>query len=122
MIGPGPAGGDLDEGAVAAAHDLGGGVQQSVTQQLRLSLRKSSVEQDGLGPRQQVSGSQRQLQPDGVDGELTGREPAQPGLFGGANVVLDPGVRAVPGLQKRELPDLSVGCLLYTSPSPRDRS
>ena len=37
----------------------------------------------------------------GVDGELPGREAAQPGLFDRFDPVLDPGVGAVPGLQER---------------------
>jgi hypothetical protein len=109
LVGPGPACGDLDEGAAAAVDDPGGGVEESVAQQFRLGLGQGSVEQDGLGPSDQVGGGQRELQPDSVDRELSGREPAQPGLFGGADAVLDSGVGAVPGLQERKLPLLGVG-------------
>jgi hypothetical protein len=38
VVGPGPAGRDLDEGAAVAAYDPGGGVQQPIAQQLRLGL------------------------------------------------------------------------------------
>jgi len=72
--------------------------QQPVAQQFRLDFGQGCVEQDGLGPRGEVGGGQRELQPDGVDRELAGREPAQSGLFGSPDLVLNPGVGAVPGL------------------------
>jgi hypothetical protein len=49
--------------------------------------------------------------------EFAGREPAQPGLFGGADPVLDPGVGAMPGLQERELSDLGVGGQALVAPA-----
>jgi hypothetical protein len=38
VIGPGPAGDDLDEAASSATDDLGGGVQQPVAEQFRFGL------------------------------------------------------------------------------------
>jgi hypothetical protein len=48
VIGPGPAGGDLDEAASAAADDPDGGVQQPVAEQFRFGLGQLAGEQDRL--------------------------------------------------------------------------
>src|SRR3954454_24218871 len=69
---PGPAGVNLDPGLALAANDPAGGVQQLVAQLLDLNLGEHAVEEDGLGPGDQVGGGQPQLQPDGVDRELAG--------------------------------------------------
>ena len=57
ILRPGPAGGDLDDGAAAAVDDPGGGVEQLVAQQFRLGLGQGSVEQDGLGVLRSLAGS-----------------------------------------------------------------
>ena len=56
-----------------------------------------------LEPGDQVGGDRSDLDPDLVDRELPRWEPAQAGVFGDPDAVLDPGVGAVPGLQEREL-------------------
>ena len=38
LVGPGPAGGEFDDGAAAAVDDPGGGAQQPVTQMLRVTI------------------------------------------------------------------------------------
>jgi hypothetical protein len=64
VIGPGPAGGDLDEGASAATDDPGGGVQQPVAEQFRFGVGQLAGEQDRLGsmrsgPRRSMRGAAR---------------------------------------------------------------
>ena len=50
-----------------------------------------------------------ELQPRLVDLELAGGEPAQAGVLGGLDAVLDAGMGAVPGLQEGDLADGGVG-------------
>jgi hypothetical protein len=57
-----------------------------------------TVQQEALGPGEQVDGGQSQLQPYGVDGEVAGGEPADAGGLAAADAVLDAGVRAVTDL------------------------
>jgi hypothetical protein len=80
---------------VALAVDDRGGVQQLVAQILRFGVGQGAVQENGLGPGDQVGGGDRELQPDLVDGELAGREAARPRLFDGLDPVLDVGVGAV---------------------------
>lgn len=51
-----------------------------------------------------------------VDGELPRREPAQSGVFGVPDAVLDPGVGTVSGFEEGELPDLGVGSERLVAP------
>jgi hypothetical protein len=99
---------DADPDAALSAGDAGGDVQQPVAQRFRLGRGQLAVEQGGLGPGDQVGGGERQLEPDGVDRELPGWEPATAGVFEAADAVLDP-VGAVPGLQLGQLPAGCVG-------------
>jgi len=101
--------GDSQPESALPAGDPGGDVQQPVAQCLGFAAGELAVEQGGLGPGDQVGGQQGELEPGGVEVELAGREPAQPGDLAGADAVLDPGVRPVPGLQVGQLPDLRVG-------------
>ena len=66
-------------------------------------------EQHRLGVGEQVGGDQRQLDPDGVDVFVSGRQVAQAGVLTGSDAVLDPGVRTMSGFQQRGLPAAGVG-------------
>ena len=58
-----------------------------------------TVQEQHLGPGEQVDAGQRELQPCLVDGEDPGGEAAEAGVFAGSDPVLYPGVGAVAGLQ-----------------------
>src|SRR4051794_2345946 len=107
--GPRPAGVDLDPDFALAADDPAGGVQQLVAQLLGLDLGEVAVEEDGLGPGDQVGGGQLHLQPRLVDAEFARREAAHAGLLDRFDPVLDPGVGPVTGLEEGELPAAGVG-------------
>src|SRR3954471_22207568 len=109
LVGPGPVGVDLDPDFALAADDPAGGVQQLVAQLLGLDLGEVAVEEDGLGPGDQVGGGQRHLQPRLVDAEFARREAANAGLLDRFDPVLDPGVGPVTGLEEGELPAAGVG-------------
>src|SRR3954447_2014655 len=96
---------------MVGAGDAGGGVQEPVADRLPLGWGQlgSVLQEDGLGPGEQVSGGQSELQPDGVDREELGRQAPEAGVLGLPDAVLDPGVRAVTGFQERQLPDPGVG-------------
>jgi hypothetical protein len=53
------------------------------------------VQQQSLGPGDEVNGDHDGGQPGSVDREVAGREPPEPGVFGAADAVFDAGVRAV---------------------------
>jgi hypothetical protein len=77
------------------ANDPGGDVQQPVAQGLGLGEGECAVQQQRLGPVQQVLGGQDQLQPDGVAAQEVEGEVAQAGGLGGTDAVLDAGALAV---------------------------
>ncbi len=100
VAGPRPSLGDAQVGPSGGADDAGGDVQESVAQLLRLRHGVLAVEQQGPGPGEQVDADQGELQPGGVDGEQSGREPAEAGVLAGADPVLDAGVAAVAQFQQ----------------------
>ena len=61
FVSPGPVGGDADEHPAPAAGDAGGDVQQPLAQRLRLASGEVAVQQDGLGPGDQIAGGQGEL-------------------------------------------------------------
>ena len=65
--------------------DPGGGVEQPVAQLLRFGLRQGTVQQDRLGPGDQVGGGDRELQPGGIDAA----QPAKLPDVAGQQVVLE---------------------------------
>ena len=69
-----------------------GGVQQPVTERLGFAAGQLAVQAQRLRPDVEVLGDQRELEPDGVEGELAEREVVESGLLGGSDAVL--GVRA----------------------------
>jgi hypothetical protein len=69
-------------------------MEQPVAQLLRLSDGVFAVEEQGADPGEKADADQGQLEPGGVDGEQAGGEPAEAGVFAGADAVLDPGMAA----------------------------
>jgi hypothetical protein len=63
-------------------------------QLLRLRAGQIAVQEQGLGPGDQVDAGQGELQPGLVDREDPGREPAEAGGFAAADAVFDAGVGA----------------------------
>ena len=100
---PGPVSVDPDPDPTLPLGDPGGGVQELVAQLLWFSGGQLPVQEHRLGPGEQVSGGQGELEPDGVDLEVAGGEPAVAGVLAGADAVLDPGVRAVAGFEGRRV-------------------
>jgi hypothetical protein len=96
---PGPGFGGAESGLSGGAGDSGGDVQEPVAQRLGFSGGQGAVEEEQLGPGEQVDGGEGELQPGGVDGEDTGREPAEAGVLAGADAVSDAGVAAVAGFE-----------------------
>ena len=72
-------------------------MQQSVAQFLRFRGGEFTVQEQVLGPGEQVDTGQREFQTGLVDGEDAGRESPEAGVFAGADAVFDPGVGAVAG-------------------------
>ena len=70
---------------------------------LGFGLGEVAVQGEQLEPGDQVGGDRGDLDPHLVDVELPGREPAEAGVLGDPDAVLDPGVGPVPGLQERQL-------------------
>ena len=85
-----------------AAGDAGGGVQQPVAQRLGFGAVQVGLvgEQHRLRKGQQVGGDQRELDSDRVDVLVPRRQMPWAGVLAGADPVLDPGVRPVPGFQE----------------------
>jgi hypothetical protein len=108
---PGPAAVDLEAGAACAVDEAGGDVQQPVAQGLRLGFGEIGlvVQENALGPGDEVDRDQRADQPRLVDRELPGGEPAHAGVLAGADAVFDAGVAAVAGIQPGVLPEWGVG-------------
>ena len=78
-------------GLAAGVGDDGGGVPDAVTQLLGFGDGELAVEAQRLGPGVEVLGDQHQLQPGFVADEVLAGQVAQPGVFGGADAVLDMG-------------------------------
>ena len=78
-----------------------GDVQQPVAQPFGLGLGELAVEQQRLGPDEQVVREQHDLQPDLVERERLERELGQAGVLVVADAVLDVGVLAVAALDRR---------------------
>jgi hypothetical protein len=84
-------------------------VQDPVAELLGFGGGQLAVQQQGPGPCEQVDGGQRQLQPGLVDREVAGGEAAEAGVLAAADVVLDPGVGPVAGLQVLDRPSARDG-------------
>ena len=77
----------------------GGDVQQSVAQPFRLGFGELAVEQQRLGPDDQVVREHHDLQPHLVERELLERELRKAGVLVVADPVLDAGALAVTALE-----------------------
>ncbi len=91
------------------AGDSDGDVQQPVAQLLGFGGGQSAVEEEQLGPGEQVDAGEGQFEPGGVDREDAGREPSEAAVFASADAVLDAGVGAVPGFQELNRAAAGVG-------------
>lgn len=102
-----------------AVEQAAGDVQQPVAQCLWLGSGQGRkiVQEDRLGPGEQVGGEHDGGQPGGVDGERPAGEAAQAGVCAGAEAVLDPGVGAVAGVEEGQLPDCGVGGEAWVAPA-----
>jgi hypothetical protein len=92
-------------------------VQESVAQCFRFYVGEFAVQGEQLQPREQVAGDGRGGAPGLVDGEVTGGQAAQAGVLAAADAVLDPGLGAVAGFKKRDLPGGSVGGQQLVAPA-----
>ena len=70
-----------------------------MTQLFRFGDGELTVEAQLLSPGMEILSDQHQLQPGLVADEVFARQVAQPGVFGGADAVLDVGPVTVPQLQ-----------------------
>jgi len=109
LIGPRPVPGQAEASASAAAGEASGPVQHLEPERLGLGGGEVTVEGQQPQPGGQIGSHGDYLQPGLVDGVLPQWEPAQAGVFGGLDPVLDPGVGPVSGFQERELSDQGVG-------------
>ncbi len=74
---------------MGGVHDGGGGVPDAVTQLLGFGDGAVAVEAQLLGPGVEVLSDEHQLQPGFVADEVLAGQVAQPGVFGGADAVLE---------------------------------
>src|SRR5436190_5175155 len=95
---PGPGGGDFEVLPTAAAGQAGGGVQDAVAQFFGLGAGEVAVEGEQPQPGEQGGGGQRGGEPGAVDGQLVAGKFADPGVFAGADGVLNPCVNPVGGV------------------------
>jgi len=98
---PGPVAVDPEVESSSAADQADRGAQQPTAQLLGFGGRERAVQEQQPGPGEQVAGEADELDPDGVDVQLPGRQMGQAGALGAADPVLDPGVRPVAGLEGR---------------------
>src|SRR5690606_9407302 len=99
FVSPGPGRRDPHVEATAAAGKPCGDVQEPVAELSGLGGGEVAVQQQELGPGEQVDRGQGQLQPGRVDLEVAGGEAAEAGVFPAADAVLDRGVATVADLQ-----------------------
>jgi len=92
-----------------ALGDPDGDVQEPVAQSLRCTDGEVTVQVGGLGPGDQVAGGQGRVQPDRVEGDLPGGEPAQAGVLGAADASSTRVWARCRASSQAKLPDLGVG-------------
>src|SRR6266511_3836619 len=107
--GPWPRALQPQDRAAGVVDDPRGNVQQPVAQRLGFGQGERAVQQQCLGPAQEVLGAQDQLEPDGVAAQEVEREVGQAGGFGGADAVFDAGALAVAQLQPGQVRVVLVG-------------
>jgi hypothetical protein len=100
---PWPAALQPQDHAAGVADNSCGDVQQPVAERLGFGDGERAVQQQRLGPAGEVLGGKDQFQPDAVAAPLVEGQVGQPGGFGGADAVLDPGALAMAQLQPGEV-------------------
>jgi hypothetical protein len=76
---------DAQPAPALAVGESGGDVEQPVAQRLGLGAREISVQEQVLGPRDEIDGQHDYGEPGGVDGERAGWEVAQAGVLRAAD-------------------------------------
>ena len=106
--GPGPVVGDAESVAAPAAHELPRGVQQAVAQSFWFGFGEVAVEDEELGPREEVLRDADEGEPCLVDGEARGGQVVHAGVFGVADASFDASAAAV---ERFEVGDVVVGAV-----------
>ncbi len=109
LAGPGPAFGEAELQAAAAAVEAPGGGEQAQPEPFGFPAAGLSCQGEQLGPGQQLAGQGHDLAPQLVVGEPLQRRVPQPGILGAADPVLAADPAAVPQFQVRELAFPGVG-------------
>ena len=109
LAGPGPAFGEAELQAAAAADEAAGGGEQAQPEPFGFPVAGLPCQGEQLGPGQQFAGQGGDLAPQLVLGEAVEREVAQPGVLGVPDAVLAAGPAAVPQFQVGELAFPRVG-------------
>src|SRR5512133_2295563 len=99
----------LDLSFALSADQPGSGVQQPVAQGFRLGPGEWPVQTQQPQPAQQVAGDGRGQAPGLVERERFRGQMADAGVLAGADAVLHPGVRSMPGLEELGLPGRGAG-------------
>jgi len=102
-VAPGPGALQVQFCATAGEREPGGDVQESVAQPLWLGFLKLAVEQQRLGPDDQVVREHHDLEPHLVELKLLERQLRQAGVLVIADTVLDAGALAVATLDQRNV-------------------
>jgi len=95
--------------AAAVERESGGDVQQLVAQSFRFGSGEIAVEQERLGPDEQVVREHHDLDPYLVERELFERHVRQPGVLVVTDPVLHPGALTVATLDRREVLIVLIG-------------
>ena len=102
-VGPGPAGREVQFRLAGMEREPGSDVQQLVAQPFRFGFREFVVEQECLGPDDQVMREHHDLQPHLVERELLERKLGQAGVLVVTDAVLDAGALAMATLKDRDV-------------------
>jgi hypothetical protein len=108
VVGLFPVLGQPDVDLALAAGDTGRCVEPPVAQRFGFASGQVAVQEQVLGPGDQVDAGQREFQPGGIQRELSGGEPADAGVLGFSDPVFEPGMGTVSGL---EMSNLASGCV-----------
>jgi hypothetical protein len=108
-VGPGPASGERQPQAAAAAHEPSGGGQQAQAQPFGFPAAGGPGQGEHLGPGREAAGQGDDLAPYLALGEALERAVPQPGVLGAADPILAPGPLPAAELQVSELAASGVG-------------
>lgn len=86
---------EVKDEASGGAGESARGVREAVAEAFGLRAGEFPIQQEGLGPGDEVLGDEHELDPHGVGGETAEGEVPKARVFGAADAVLDAGVAAV---------------------------